>query len=189
MTDSRSKAQLPPTTRRGVYPGSFNPPTIAHLAVSEAAKEHHQLDIVVWTVSRAALGKLDLNDDRLSERLQVLEAVAAEISWLDIALTSDQLLVDISVGFDVLVMGADKWHQIQELHWYQDAAHRDQSLSDLPELAVAPREGLVVPEHLALPIDPALANVSSSAARAGDHSVMLPEAVEHARSNGEWWHP
>ncbi len=41
----------------GVYPGSFDPPTVAHLAIAEAARDQAGLDRVVLAVSRAALGK------------------------------------------------------------------------------------------------------------------------------------
>ncbi|MEC8920902.1 MAG: nicotinic acid mononucleotide adenylyltransferase, partial [Actinomycetota bacterium] len=32
--------------RHGVYPGSFDPPTLAHLAVADAARRRHGLDRV-----------------------------------------------------------------------------------------------------------------------------------------------
>jgi nicotinate-nucleotide adenylyltransferase len=34
--------------RLGIFPGAFNPPTLAHLAVAAAAKGQHQLDQVVF---------------------------------------------------------------------------------------------------------------------------------------------
>ena len=60
----------------GCYPGSFNPPTVAHLAVAEAAVRAAGLTRLDLVVSRVALGKEDLPADTLAERVAVLEAVA-----------------------------------------------------------------------------------------------------------------
>ncbi len=43
--------------RRGAYPGSFNPPTVAHLAIADAARRRLGLDRVDLIISRDALGK------------------------------------------------------------------------------------------------------------------------------------
>ena len=42
---------------RGVYPGSFDPLTIAHLAIAEAAVHEAPLDHLDLALSRSALGK------------------------------------------------------------------------------------------------------------------------------------
>ena len=42
---------------RGVYPGSFDPPTIAHVAIAEAAVRAGALDRLDLAISRVALGK------------------------------------------------------------------------------------------------------------------------------------
>ncbi len=174
--------------RRGVYPGSFNPPTIAHLALSDAARLQHQLDEVVWTISTSALGKASVDADKaaFAQRLEVLAAVSERIDWLTIDTTEQQLLADIAEGYDVLIMGADKWHQIHELQWYADEQDRDAALARLPTIAVAPRAGLDVPPDVQLELDPALSDVSSSDARAGNRSIMLPEAAAHDEQTGLW---
>ncbi len=164
------------SARTAVYPGSFNPPTIAHFAVSEAALVQRGLTSVVWMVSERALGKLDVDHGPTTDRLEVLNETVAAHEWLRVEATEHQLLSDIAESFDVVIMGADKWHQINELHWYDDHAHRDQQLARLPELAIAPRAGLDIPDVHALDLDPTLADVSSSAARAGDHGLILPSA-------------
>jgi len=97
------------TTRRGVFPGSFNPPTTAHLAISEAVVVQHHLDVLVWSVSRVALAKEDVQRPRLVDRIAVLEDMAEKLDWLEISVTEAQLLSEIAAGFDVIVMGADKW--------------------------------------------------------------------------------
>ena len=37
--------------KRGVYPGSFNPPTVGHVAIVEAAIRLHDLDRIDLVVS------------------------------------------------------------------------------------------------------------------------------------------
>lgn len=173
-------------TRIGVYPGSFNPPTTAHLAISEAALEQRRLDAVVWTVSRVALAKEDLVRPALADRLAVLEAVAAEVAWLSITVTDAQLLADIAADFDVLIMGADKWRQINELEWYASEKERQDALARLPELAIAPRPPIDVPERHRLEVDLVHASTSSTAARAGAFDLMLPAARDFAERTGAW---
>lgn len=175
--------------RRGVYPGSFNPPTVAHLAIAEAARRQRQLDEVVWVISEAPLAKEAVDRPLLTHRLDVLEAVASQLGWLRVEVTSAQLLADIADGYDLLVMGADKWEQIQQWHWYGSAEDRDSALARLPDLAVAPRPPIAVPDDLLLDIDVSLANVSSTAARAGFTDHMLPEARRFARRSGAWVEP
>lgn len=174
-------------TRRGVLPGSFNPPTFAHLAISEAARDQHRLDAVVWSVSRVALAKEHVDVPRFEHRVAVLEQVAADIGWLSVAVTNAQLLSDVAAGFDVLVMGADKWHQIHDVRFYDnDARRRDASVAALPVVAIAARGDLVVPPELALCLDGDHDEVSSTAARTGHSHLMLPAAAQFDERTGAW---
>ncbi len=163
--------------RVGVYPGSFNPPTIAHLAVSQAALEQRDLTEVVWMISEHTLGKLDADHPETDERLDALRAVTDDLPWLRAEATSLQLLSDIAEPFDVVIMGADKWHQINELQWYADEDDRAVQLDRLPELAIAPRSDLEVPIEHALTLDPSFSEVSSTAARNGDASALAPRVA------------
>jgi predicted RNA-binding protein with PIN domain len=100
------------------------------------------------------------------------------------------------VGYDVVVMGADKWAQVLDPDWYDDVAARDAALAQLPRVLVAPRPGfdVVGAEVLELPVD--LGHVSSTAARSGSHHLIVPEArrrlivdgnnVIGSRPDG-WW--
>ncbi len=174
-------------SRRGVYPGSFNPPTTAHLAISEAARHQFALTEVVWTVSQVALAKEHVSRPRFDHRIDVLGAVAARIDWLSVATTQDQLLVDIAQGYDVLIMGADKWHQIQDPVFYDnDPDRRDAAMAALPTLAVAPRPPLDVPAELVLDVPEWAAYVSSTSARTGERSMMLDEAQVFDAATGAW---
>ena len=64
-------------TRVGIYPGSFNPPTIAHLAIAAAARDQRSLDRVVLAHSHRVLGKGEVERPLFRHRVEVLEAVAA----------------------------------------------------------------------------------------------------------------
>ena len=180
-----------PGPRRGVYPGSFNPPTIAHLAIAEAARHQHGLQIIELCVSTAALAKEDVIHPRFDHRIEVLRQAVEAMDWLSVRTTDLQLLADIAEGYDVLIMGADKWVQIQDPVWYNNnPLDRDAALARLPTPAVAPRDGLDIPEKLVLDVDPALiARVSSTMARQGDTSVMLEPAQAFAAETGAWVDP
>lgn len=170
----------------GIYPGSFNPPTVAHLAVSRAAYEQRELDQVVWSISTQALAKESVQHPIMSHRLGVLHEIAAHHDWLDIQVTELQLLADIAEGFDTLIMGADKWDQIQDIGWYGSESARTEAFARLPSVAVAPRPPITVPTELLLTVDPAHGLVSSTAARAGATHLMLPSAQQFAEQSGAW---
>jgi hypothetical protein len=158
--------------RIGVYPGSFNPPTIAHLAIAEAAVDQCRLDRIELVISRDALGKHP--DDLLpvDERSSRLGRLAVERPWLAIAVTERRLIVDIAADYDLVVVGADKWAQVVDPAWYGDSTdERDAVLARLPHVAVAPRPPAALPEPgprlTVLDIDDALHEVSSTAVRDG----------------------
>ncbi len=152
----------------GVYPGSFDPLTIAHLEVAHAALEHLSLDRVELAITRRALGKAHLGEDTLAARVASIEVVAQEHPWLGVVIVDSRLIADIAAGYDAVVMGADKWAQINDPAWYSgDPGERDRALGRLPTVAVAPRAGLDVPEGLLLPVPNHIAEVSSTEVRNG----------------------
>jgi hypothetical protein len=175
--------------RVGVYPGSFNPPTIAHLAIAAAAHEQRSLDRVVLAVSRSPINKEHVDRPLFEHRVDVLHAEAARHSWLSIEITDARLLVDIARGYDVLVMGADKWAQVNDPAYYDDVSVRDAALAALPALAIAPRPPFVVPPEHSLIVDAAHVIVSSSDARAGTTEWMAPAARAFDRRTGAWSDP
>jgi len=182
------QSQIQPAVAQfGVYPGSFNPPTIAHLAIAEAARAEHGLDRVDLVISREALDKEHVSVPSLEERLAVVQDSIAELNWLGVVLTDDQLLVDIASGYDVLIMGADKWAQIQQLRFYESEEHRRQSIDALPTLAIAARPPFdgIAPDAL-LVVDEAMVDVSSSGARSGRLDWMTPAAQSWAAKHGGW---
>ena len=121
--------------------------------------------------------------------MEVLRRAAASRPWLGVVVTERQLLVDIAEGYDVLVLGADKWAQVVDVTFYDDAAHRDAAVAALPHLAVAPRLGFPVPGHdvTLLPVD--MHHVSATAARRGLRSFLAPEAQAFDEETGAWSDP
>lgn len=164
----------------GAYPGTFNPPTVAHLAIAEAAVGACGLDRIDLVLSRDPLGKPSVLPT-VDERADVLRTVTANRPWLGVVVTEQRLLADIAEGYDVLVLGADKWAQVLDQAYYESSAHRDDAMARLPHLAVATRDGLVVPSHCTL-LDLGVDHVSSTAARAGAIELMLAEAL----ASGLW---
>jgi hypothetical protein len=147
----------------------------------------HRLDVVVFSISTDPLGKNRYGQSPLEDRVAVLEVEASRCSWLDVQVTEAQLLVDIADGFEVLVLGADKWSQIQDPVFYGgDIAARDAALAGLPTLAVAPRPPHDAPSELLLEIDPNLGVVSSTSVRHGRSEHMSPAGHQHAEATGLW---
>lgn len=173
-----------------MYPGSFNPPTTAHLAIAEAAVVRRRLGVVDFTISRVALAKQHVERPRLEDRVEVLRASVSHLPWAEVVVTDAQLLVDIAAGYDVLVMGADKWEQVNDPAFYGGSpADRDAALARLPELAIADRPPLVPPEAHRLEIDAGIGDVSSTAAREGSAHHMTPAAAAFDRRTGAWSDP
>jgi len=186
MTATAGHGNVAAMAGLGVYPGSFDPPTTAHLEIALAALHHHNLERVDLVVSTVALGKAHALVPRLEDRLDVLRATVAEIKGLGVRVTEAQMIVDIAQGYDVVIMGADKWAQVNDVAWYQDVEARDHALSRLPIVALAPRPPHPIPPHHALPLPEDLFEISSSAVRAGRVEWMTDAAARFDRATGAW---
>ena len=161
---------------RGVYPGSFDPPTIAHVAIAEAAVRAGALTRLDLAISRDTLGKDSTAQSPVEQRRAFVERLGASRPWLRVIVTDAQLISDIAAGYDVVVMGADKWAQVRDPAWYDGSASaRDAAVTRLGRVLVVPRAGLEVVGAEVLDIPDHLASVSSSAARAGAHHLIAPE--------------
>jgi nicotinic acid mononucleotide adenylyltransferase/predicted RNA-binding protein with PIN domain len=181
----------------GVYPGSFDPLTIAHLAIAEAATNAAGLERIDLALSNVALGKETTARASVAARAAAIERAARSRPWLGVVTTDAQLIADIAAGYDVVVMGADKWAQVRDPAWYDgDPERRDAALAALPRVLVAPRPGFDVVGAEVLDIDPEHAHVSSTRARAGEHHLVVADArrrllvdgnnVVGSRPDG-WW--
>jgi hypothetical protein len=153
--------------------------------VAEAAREQCSLDTVDLIVSRVALAKEDVERPRLEDRLAILRAAAASRPWLGVVVTDRQLIADIAAGYDVVIMGADKWAQVVDPAFYGDSGDaRDKSLARLPTVAIAPRPPFAIPDNV-VALDVAH-DASSTAVRDGRTEWMAPEASEFDRLTGAW---
>ena len=144
---------------------------MAHLAIAEAARHQCRLDRLDLVVSRVPLGKDHAAQSPVEERVVLLERLAQGRPWLAVAVTDARLLADVAAGYDVLVVGADKWAQLHDPEWYGGSTtERDAALARLPGVVVAPRAGFSLPDGVeVLDVDPAHRHVSSTAVRAGRH--------------------
>ena len=176
--------------RIGVYPGSFNPPTRAHLEIALAAVSQHCLKRLDFALSLSPLGKTTVEVPSFAHRLEVLEQSLWGHASLSVVVTEKQLIVDIADGYDVVVMGADKWHQVHDPWWYDDDKQaRDTAVNRLPTVALAPRPPHVIPPELQLPVPDDLLEISSTAARAGHTDQMTPAAAQFDAETGAWTNP
>lgn len=167
---------------RGVYPGTFNPPTVGHLAICEAVIEQHQLTSLDLVVSRTPLAKQTGERPSLDERIEVIEASTAHLEVVRVIVTELRLIADISSGYDLVIMGADKWHQINDVVFYESADHRDDAIARLPTLALVDRGGAPIPTEHRLHVPEHIDPISSTAARLGRTDWMTAEA----RASGHW---
>ena len=167
------------TERIGVYPGTFDPPTIAHLEIARCAAGQLGLARVDFTISSSTLGKDDARLTPIEDRLAELWAVIGDDIAMTARSTPDSLIVDIAEGYDVIVLGADKWAQVLDPVWYGGIDARDDALRRLPTVALAPRApwtelgtdpAATAPADVTvvvLDIDPVHHQVSATAVRGG----------------------
>ncbi len=155
--------------KRAAFPGSFDPLTVGHLAVADAAHDQLGLDEVRMIISRDPLVKTSAAQAPLEQRLDAIHAASASRPWISAEVTEHRLLVDISQGHDFLIVGGDKAAQLLDPSFYGGSeAKRDLALSRLPALAVAPRPGGFVPDDaIVLELPEWVAGVSSTAVRSG----------------------
>lgn len=169
--------------RRGCYPGSFDPLTVGHLAVADAAFAQCHLDGLDLVISEVALGKSS-HHHPLEERVALIERTTLDRPWLRVVVTHHRLLADIAEGYDVLVVGADKWVQVLDPAFYGSVELRDEALARLPAtVAWAPRGDLPAPAGVTVLDVPAWArDVSSTAVRAGAHHWRAAPGPKTRRS-------
>ena len=174
--------------RTGAYPGSFDPPTVAHLAVVDAvvARPVSSGSISSSLATRSARGPRHAT---LADRITVLEQVAEGRTGLGVRVTDARLIADVVDGYDVVVMGADKWAQVVDPTWYGSIHARDAALARLPEVYVVPRAGERPSGVTLLDVDGEVAEVSSTLARAGQLHLMVPEAAAFDARTGAWSDP
>jgi nicotinamide-nucleotide adenylyltransferase len=148
-----------------VFPGSFNPPTLAHLALLKQAWQFarvHGFMHIYAALSTHITDKERVQRPLLLERINLLESVLRNhVRHTGIMLFNRGLYVEQAeaihrafpqVSMLYFLIGFDKIVQIFDPHYYKD---RDQALHELFELAdflVAPR-GEAGPEVLSMLLD------------------------------------
>jgi cytidyltransferase-like protein len=127
----RLRTELPGSEPRVValLSGSFDPLTIGHVALAEAALNHANLVLLVYSV-RTQPKEAGVPGPLLSEeeRLAVLEAFCEARPGIEPALCSHGLLAEqveaaaarFPASDMALVMGSDKVRQLLDPRWYQD---------------------------------------------------------------------
>ncbi len=73
-TEGKGRYSLKPNERVGLFGGSFDPPTRAHLIAAEHAQRILQLDKILFVLNRVSPHKLDREVTPPAIRLQMLEA-------------------------------------------------------------------------------------------------------------------
>ena len=182
-----------------LVPGSFNPPTVAHVALADRAR-NEGYDGVHFVYSVRTVGK---RPNGLVPEDRLLLTRAAAPSGVGVCVSSAGLLADMAVAatqaFDptdlAILVGGDKLEQLFEHRWYADRDAALEQLFSLARVLVAPRrdETERIEEILrahprwgprvdVLHLHPSIAEVSSTRVRqvlraGGDPSGLVPEPV------------
>ena len=162
-----------------MYPGSFDPPTIAHVHLAETAIAQLGLDRVDFALSARTLGKDDSRLRLIDDRVAELTAISSGNARIGVTMTPHSLVADIAEGYEVIILGADKWHQVLDPVWYAGIDARNEALQRLPLVALAARPPWTMPgedasadppvgvDVVILDTDPSHHPVSATDVRAG----------------------
>ena len=137
--------------RVGIFPGAFNPPTLAHTALARAALEQHRLDQVVFLLPEQFPHKA-YEGAPFDERVAMLQAAVGDDTALAIASLDRGLFIDIARAFReecgpgaelFLLCGKDAAERI--VNWdYQDRPPFREQLEEF-QMLVASRDGEYAP--------------------------------------------
>ncbi len=153
-------AGLPLAKRVGLLAGSYNPLTLAHIALAEAARQSARLDAIVWACAAVTVDKERVTRASLPDRLAQLVAYLAAtrptataprghvddaLVLLDHGLYVEQaraLRTLLAPGAELtIIVGFDKVVQIFDPRYYADREAALQALFAQARLLVAPRDG------------------------------------------------
>lgn len=145
-----------PEPRRGVivFPGSFNPPTTAHLALLKQAhlyaRGHEPLNLYT-AFSKQTVDKESVERPLLLDRIMLLHTLLKHrLPQTGIMLFNRGLYVEqaeaihasfLGVKRILFLIGFDKIVQILDPHYYENRNKASRELFNLAELLVAPRGG------------------------------------------------
>jgi nicotinamide-nucleotide adenylyltransferase len=192
--DFLSRAAYSPC-RLGVFPGSFNPPTVAHLALARAVLD--VVDEVLFVLPRFFPHK-EYDGTSLEQRVELLRTAVAAEPRFSVAISDGGLFIEIArecraaygeaVGLSFLC-GRDAAERIATWN-YGDAESWPEMLKEL-NLLVAPRAGnySLEPDQLGsfrkIAVDPRCESISATEVRrriaSGERWEHLVPAEIHAK--------
>ena len=123
---------LPPQ-RLGVLCGSFNPLTLAHVALAQHACRAFHLDQLLYTVAKVTVDKERVTGMGLEDRLLLLLLHVEQQQHLGVALVNRGLYFEQAQAFQSLfdtrvglffIVGMDKLVQILDARYYRDRGGR-----------------------------------------------------------------
>lgn len=138
--------------RAGVLPSAFNPPTVAHLALADAAQKSAGLDLVVFALP-SDLPHKSFEGASRPQRIEMLQAAAAGQPARGVVLTDGGLFVEIArelkalhpTGAEIfLICGRDAAQRIAAWDYGAGPSFEDQ-LQEF-SLLVGDREGRYIPD-------------------------------------------
>ncbi len=136
--------------RVGLFPGSFNPLTLAHLALADSARTVARLDLVVWAMASVTIDKERVERASLPDRLAQLAPHVRSQPGYALALLNHGLYVDearatrelLAPDVELFILtGYDKIVQIFDPRYYDDRTAALDELFSLASVLVAPRAG------------------------------------------------
>ena len=168
--------------------GSFNPLTVAHVALAEAAREVARLELIIWACTAITIDKEGVARASLSDRLQQLGAYVTSRTpsggdlhtllnrglYVDQASAIHPLLRSDAELF--ILVGFDKIVQIFDPAYYTDRTAALDTLFSQAHLLVAPRAGAGKVELEALLARPENAPYA-------DHVQFVPVPPEYAEDS------
>jgi nicotinic acid mononucleotide adenylyltransferase len=136
--------------RAAVFPGAFNPPTLAHLALAVTVRERG-FDFVAFALATRTIDKENAGGLALEERLALLTAVATGERRLGVVLQNRGLYAEQALAIQTVwpaiddlafVVGMDKVAQIFDSRYYVDFERSLEILFRSARLLVAARGSL-----------------------------------------------
>jgi nicotinamide-nucleotide adenylyltransferase len=188
--------------RVGLLPGSFNPPTNAHVALAKAGRAAG-LACVYFVLAQRTVDKEQVTGVPLADRLELLAQLGEGVAsvekglYVDIAAAMRATLPEAELVF---LVGHDKIVQVFDPKYYRDREAALDELFALASFLVAPRgdadedelaELLSRPENrrwadrvAPLALDAAYRDASSTRVRRGESQDVPPVVAEYlARAN------